>query len=76
MSILNKEIIIIIITIIIITACLKKTGVKLDLLTDNDILLMFEKEIRGGMRQATYRYAKANNKYMTDNDKNKESSYV
>ena len=50
-------------------ACLKKTGVKLDLLTDNDMLLMFEKGIRGGMCQATYRYAKANNKYMKDNDK-------
>ena len=28
-------------------ACLKKTGVELELLTDNDLLLMFEKEIRG-----------------------------
>ena len=30
-------------------ACLKKTGVKLKLLTDIDMLLMFEKGIRGGM---------------------------
>ena len=39
-------------------ACLKKSNVKLELLTDNDILLMFEKGIRGGICQATYRYAK------------------
>ena len=51
-------------------ACLKKTGVKLELLTDNDMLLMFEEGIRGEMCQATYRYAKANNQYITNYDKN------
>ena len=30
-------------------ACLKKTGVKLELLTDNGMLMMFEEGIRGGM---------------------------
>ena len=29
--------------------CLKKTGVKLELLTDYNMLLMVEKRIRGGM---------------------------
>ena len=57
-------------------ACLKKTQVKLELLTDNDMLLMFEEGIRGGMCQATHRYSKTNNKYMRDHDKNKESSYI
>ena len=56
-------------------ACLKKTQVKLELLTYNDMLLMFEEGIRGGMCQATHRYAKANNKYMNNHDKNSESSY-
>ena len=35
-------------------ACLKKTGIKLELLTDNDMLLMFEKGIRGGMCQVSH----------------------
>ena len=57
-------------------ACLKKTEVKLELITDHDMLLMIEKGIRGGMCQATHRYAKANNKYMKNYDKNIESSYI
>ena len=57
-------------------ACLKKTQVKLELLTDNDMLLMFEEGIRGRMCQATHRYAKANNKYINNHDKNNESSYL
>ena len=57
-------------------ACLKQTNVKLELLTDYDMLLMVEEEIRGGICHSIHRYAKANNKCMKDYDKNKESSYI
>ena len=40
------------------------------------MLIIFEEGIRGGMCQAIYRYAKANNKYMKNYDKNKESSLL
>ena len=40
------------------------------------MLLMIEKGIRGGICQATHRYAKANNKYMKNYNKNIESSYI
>ena len=57
-------------------AAFKMAKVKLDLLTDIDMLLAVEKGISGGICQFVYRYAKANNKYMKDYDKNKESSYL
>ena len=57
-------------------ACFKKTRLELWLLTDIHMLLMVENGIRGGICQATYRYAKANYKYMDDYDKNFESSYI
>ena len=57
-------------------AALKNTGVKLELLTDIDMLLMVEKGIRGGICNTIHRYTKANNKYMKHYDKNKESSYL
>ena len=40
------------------------------------MLLMVEKGIRGGLCHSIYRHAKANNKYMKDYDKSKESSYL
>ena len=57
-------------------ACLKRTNIKLELLTDYDMLLMVEEGIRGGICHAIHRYAKANNKYMNNYDKNEESLYI
>ena len=45
-------------------ACLKKTTNELKLLSDPDMLLMFESRIRGGITQAIHRYTSVNNKYM------------
>ena len=56
--------------------CLEKTEVKLELLTENDMLLMGKKGIRDGVCHAIHRYAKTNNKYMKNYDKNNESSYI
>ena len=57
-------------------ACLKKTNIKLELLTDYNMLLMVEEGIRGGIGHSIHRYAKANNKYMNNYDENEESSYI
>ena len=40
------------------------------------MILMIEKGIRGGIFQATQRYAKVNNKYIKNYDKNVESLYI
>ena len=58
-------------------ACLKYTGIKLELLTNPDMLLMFEWGIRGGITPAVRKYASANNEYMGDRFNPKsESSYL
>ena len=63
-------------------ACLKMTQVELELLHDQDMLLMVEKGIRGGVSMISTRYGKANNKYMTQDrdgeeyDPSKPSTYI
>ena len=49
-------------------ACLKKTNVELELLTNYDMLLM--------VCHSIHRYAKVNNKYMKNYYNNEESSYI
>ena len=56
-------------------ACLEKTNIKLELLTDYDMLLM-DMLLRGGICHSIHRYARANTKYMKNYDKNEESSYI
>ena len=58
-------------------ACLKMTSVKLELLSDEDMLLMIEEGIRGGISIISNRYGEANNKYMRKGfNKNKPSKYL
>ena len=57
-------------------AAFKKSKIKLDLLTDVDMLLMVEKGINRGIYHSTYYHTKTNNKYMKKYDENKESSYL
>ena len=52
------------------------TGVNLELLTDPDMHLFVEKGLRGGISIITQRYAEANNKYLDDYDKAKESNHL
>ena len=41
-------------------------GIELELLTDLDMLLMFERGIKGGITQVVHPYSEAHNKYMGD----------
>ena len=58
-------------------ACLKMTNINLELLSDPNMLLMFEKGIRGGISMISNRYGEANNKYMGNRfNKNKPNKYL
>ena len=57
-------------------ACLKTTKQELQLLDDYDMLMMFERGIRGGITHISKRYAEANNKYMKTYDPQKTSTYI
>ena len=55
---------------------LKTTDVKLDSLTDYDMILMLEKGLRRGVSQCFNIYGKANNKCAENYDSSKEYNYL
>ena len=57
-------------------ATLKKTKVKLHLLTEINTLLKVENGISGAICYSIYQYPKPDNKYMKDYDDNKDSAYL
>ena len=58
-------------------SCLKITGVELELLSDPDMLLMFQRCIKGGISMINNRFGEANNKFMGESfNKNKPSKYL
>ena len=57
-------------------ACQKMTRVELELLHDQDMLLMVEEGIRGGVSIISTRYGRANNKYMQEYDPSLPTKYI
>ena len=57
-------------------ATLKMTSVKLEKISDIDQYLFIEKGSRGGVSYIAERYAKANDKYMSDYESNKLSTFI
>ena len=56
-------------------AMLKMNGIELDLISETDMHLFIEKEMRGGISYIAKRHSKANNKYMCY-DSSEESKYI
>ena len=58
-------------------AALKITKIQLELISDSDMLLMIESDIRGEIATISHRHAKAKNEYMgTEFDPTKESTFI
>ena len=58
------------------TTALKHTEVELDLITDPDMYLMIENNMRGGIATISKRYASANNPYIEGYTPDKPTSYI
>ena len=57
-------------------ACLKATKIKLRLITNQEMLLLIEQGIKGGLTQVTKKHCVVNNEYLQDYDKNKDSTFL
>lgn len=57
-------------------AMLLMTKVELELITEMDDLLLWERACRGGISQISCRYATANNPYLNDYDPSQPHSYI
>ena len=57
-------------------AMLRKARVSLELLMDSEKYAFFEDSIKGGISVISNRFADANNKYLSDHDPSKQSSYI
>ena len=54
----------------------KKTGIKLELISDIDKQLFTEKELKGGISNICKKFSKSNNKYMKNYDPTKQSKFI
>ena len=57
-------------------AALKMTKVELELITDPDMYLFVENEIRGGISMITHRHAKANLPHLENYDHTKSNLFI
>ena len=61
---------------LILALLFKKTGVKLELLTDANMLMLFEQGIHGEICAAIHYYAEPDNKCTKNYDSTKKSTYL
>ena len=54
----------------------KRTKIKLQLITDPDMYIIFEKDTRDGISYISNRYSKTNNKNLKSSDPKQESKHI
>ena len=58
------------------TACLKQTGIQLEIPRDPDMHLLFDRGLTGGISMVANHYARANNPQVDGYNEDKEKSYI